>query len=43
MNYATDKENAFMDDYFIPANLMAQNPTMPALENPKPLAIFLHS
>lgn len=39
MNYATDKENAFMDDYFIPANLMAQSPTLAPLENPKSLDI----
>ncbi len=39
MNYAMDTENAFMDDYFIPANLMAQNPSMPSLENPKSLKI----
>jgi hypothetical protein len=34
-----DTENPFMDDYFIPANLMAQNPSMPSLENPKSLKI----
>lgn len=39
MNYAMDTENPFMDDYFIPANLMAQNPSMPSLENPKSLKI----
>jgi HK97 family phage portal protein len=39
MNYAMDKENPFMDDYFIPANLMAQNPLLPSLENPKSLKI----
>lgn len=39
MNYATDKENLFMDDYFIPANLMAQSPTLAPLENPKSLDI----
>jgi HK97 family phage portal protein len=39
MNYAMDTENPFMDDYFIPANLMAQNPSLPLLENPKSLDI----
>jgi phage portal protein BeeE len=39
MNYAMDTENPFMDDYFIPANLMPQNQTIPALENPKPLNV----
>jgi HK97 family phage portal protein len=39
MNYAMDTENPFMDDYFIPANLMAQNPSLPSLENPKSLKI----
>jgi phage portal protein BeeE len=39
MNYAIDSENPFMDDYFIPANLMPQNPTLPSLENPKSLKI----
>ena len=39
MNYAVDTDNPFMDDYFIPANLMPQNPTMQALENPKPLNV----
>jgi HK97 family phage portal protein len=39
MNYAMDTENPFMDDYFIPANLMAQKPTIDALENPKSLKI----
>jgi HK97 family phage portal protein len=39
MNYAMDSENAFMNDYFIPANLMAQNPSLPSLENPKSLKI----
>jgi hypothetical protein len=39
MNYAMDKENMFMDDYFIPANLMQQNPLLAPLENPKSLKI----
>ena len=39
MNYAVDTDNPFMDDYFIPANLMAQNQTLAPLENPKSLDI----
>ncbi len=39
MNYAMDAENMFMDDYFIPANLMPQNQTIQSLENPKPLNV----
>ncbi len=39
MNYGKDEINAFMDDYYIPSNLMLQNISIDALENPKALNI----
>lgn len=39
MSYGKDEENAFMNDYFIPSNLMPQNITMDQLENPKSLDV----
>jgi len=35
MNYPMDEINAYMNDYFIPANLTPQNVTIDSLENPK--------
>lgn len=35
MYYETDSENEFMNDYYIPANLMPQQVSMPELELPK--------
>jgi HK97 family phage portal protein len=39
MNYGKDDQNPFMDDYYIPSNLMPQNVTIDALEAPKSLDI----
>ena len=39
MNYGKDDQNPFMDDYYIPSNLMPQNVTIDALEAPKALDI----
>jgi len=39
MNYPIDEVNAFMNDYFIPANLTPQNVSIDSLENPKSLDI----
>jgi phage portal protein BeeE len=39
MSYGKDETNPFMDDYYIPSNLMPQNVTIDALENPKSLDI----
>jgi HK97 family phage portal protein len=39
MNYPVDEVNAYMNDYFIPANLSPQNVSIDALENPKSLDI----
>lgn len=39
MNYGKDEINPFMDDYYIPSNLMPQNVTIDVLENPKSLEI----
>lgn len=39
MNYGKDEMNPFMDDYYIPSNLMPQNVTIDVLENPKSLDI----
>ena len=39
MNYPMDEVNAYMNDYYIPANLTPQNVSIDSLENPKSLDI----